>query len=267
MTNKTIVFSDVDGTLLNSNHKVSKGTREAILKLQEQGIPFVIVTGRGPTGVYPILEDNDFNCAMITYSGALILDENRNILYEKRIPIRKVEEIVGFVEEEKMPLAWCIYPDEVWSVKDKTDPRIVNEARVLQLEPQEIELSKMSDEQTSSKILCICDPGTINDIEAKLKEKFTDYTIIKSSDVLLEIMSKGIDKAAAIDRLCEMWKIPIEDTIAFGDNYNDFSMLREVGHGYIMENAPEDMKAEIKNVTKDNDHDGIPFVLKELKLI
>ena len=60
-----IVFSDVDGTLLNSNHRMLDSSVEAIKKLKQQGIPFVIVTARGPSGIYPIFRRYNFVSPMI----------------------------------------------------------------------------------------------------------------------------------------------------------------------------------------------------------
>ena len=57
-----VVFSDVDGTLLDSSHRMSPATREAICAVQARGIPFVIVSARSPSGVYSILEDYHFSC-------------------------------------------------------------------------------------------------------------------------------------------------------------------------------------------------------------
>ena len=56
--NVEIVFSDVDGTLLNNEHKMLEGTMYAIRKLQAKDIPFVIISARSPSGIYPILEEN-----------------------------------------------------------------------------------------------------------------------------------------------------------------------------------------------------------------
>lgn len=78
-----IIFSDVDGTFLNSDHKVLPGTLYAVRELQEKGIPFVIISARSPSGIRPILRENGFACPMICYSGALILDEDEKILYSE----------------------------------------------------------------------------------------------------------------------------------------------------------------------------------------
>lgn len=69
-----IVFSDVDGTLLNSRHELTPLTEQAIRTLKEQEIPFVIVSARSPSGINSILTEYDFRCPIVSYSGAVIMD-------------------------------------------------------------------------------------------------------------------------------------------------------------------------------------------------
>lgn len=67
-----IVFSDVDGTLLNSAHQLSENTLYAIQALQKRGIPFVIVSARSPSGVYPIQENTGFSLPSFPTAAGLI---------------------------------------------------------------------------------------------------------------------------------------------------------------------------------------------------
>jgi HAD superfamily hydrolase (TIGR01484 family) len=55
------VFTDIDGTLLNSMHRVTPRTREQVLRIIRKGIPFVIVSARSPSGIYPIMRRNGFS--------------------------------------------------------------------------------------------------------------------------------------------------------------------------------------------------------------
>jgi dTDP-4-dehydrorhamnose reductase len=97
-----IIFSDVDGTLLNSDHKVLPGTVYAIRELKKKGIPFVIISARSPSGIRPILEENNFTCPMISYSGALILDEDENVLYSEGFSREDAAEMVRFIESNQL---------------------------------------------------------------------------------------------------------------------------------------------------------------------
>ena len=70
-------------------------------------------------------------------------------------------------------------------------------------------------------------------------------------------MEKGINKETGVRTLCGKWGIPVENAVAFGDNYNDFDMLNTVGLPFLMGNAPEDLKKLVPNVTSDNNSEGI----------
>lgn len=261
-----IIFSDVDGTLLNSEHKITPLTEKAIKSLKVKGIPFVIVSARSPSGIYPILEEYGLICPIIAYSGALIQDEDRNILFHKGMKKSLAKRIIKYVEDSGFDMAWSVYSVDEWIVKDKNDPRIVKEERIVKAQAMQGSVDTAADDQIS-KILCICDPAQVLEIEGRLKAVFPECSIVRSADFLLEIMEQGITKAAAVERSCAMWGIPLRDAVAFGDNYNDVDMLETVGCGFLMGNAPAPLRERIRSVTEDHDHDGIYHALVKKKLV
>lgn len=261
-----IVFSDVDGTLLNSNHQITYRTEDAIKKLQKKNIPFVIISARSPSGIYPILEEYQLCCTIISYSGSLILNENREVLLHRGMSKMKVKKLISYLEENQFDMAWCVYSLDDWVVKDKNDPRIINEETIVKAVSRQGSVDSIIDDKIN-KILCICNPTETLKIETKLKADFPGYSIVKSSDILLEIMEKNITKATGVETLCSLWNIPLEETIAFGDHYNDIEMLKLVGQGFLMANAPKELKELISLQTLDNDQDGIHHALLKLGLI
>ena len=264
---RKIIFSDVDGTLLNSNHKITKLTEEAIKNIiYEKNYPFVIVSARSPSGIYPILNKYNFNCYIVSYSGGLILDDKKNVLYHKGFSKKETTNIINFIEENKLDLSWCLYSFDKWIVKDKNDRRIINEENIVEAQAINGNVNSVTKNEVN-KVLCICNPSETIKIEKLLKEKFKDYSIAKSSDCLIEIMQKGINKANAIKFLCSYLNIPLNNSIAFGDNYNDLEMLETVGNGFLMDNAPKKLKKRIVNHTNNNDNDGIYYALKSINLI
>lgn len=136
-TDYKIVFSDVDGTLLNSRHELSVHTKSAIESLQKKGIPFVIISARSPSGIYPIQKTYQFKSPIICYSGAMILDENRNVLYEKGFSRALAKEIAAYIEENRLACVWNVYAGDTWMVKDKKDPRVIREETIVQAEAVE----------------------------------------------------------------------------------------------------------------------------------
>ena len=175
-----IVFSDVDGTLLNSQQVVTPATRQAILGLGD--IPFVIVSARSPSGIYPILKKNGFNCPIIAYSGTLILDETRNIVFQKGMEIALASAIIETIESGNLPVTWCIYSGDTWIVKDKTNPDIVREENIVEARAQEGTIRSIPDGGLIHKILCICKPGTIDGVERIIRERYPQVNAVKSSD-------------------------------------------------------------------------------------
>ena len=76
--NYRAIFTDIDGTLLNSSLEVSGDTAKMLREETERGTLLVLVSARSPSGIRPILERYRFRCAVIAYSGGLALDENGN---------------------------------------------------------------------------------------------------------------------------------------------------------------------------------------------
>ena len=107
------VFSDIDGTLLNSHHQITPLTKEAIENLQKRkNIKFVVVSGRSPSIIYSLLHKNDLNCPIISYNGGLIYSENRKLLYEKGMPYSTAIEIIDYIKVNHFELKWSLYSFE-----------------------------------------------------------------------------------------------------------------------------------------------------------
>lgn len=92
-------------------------------------------------------------------------------------------------------------------------------------------------------------------------------SLLRIQLILLEIMASGINKAEAVKYLCNLRKIPLTSTIAFGDNYNDLEILETVEHGFLMRNAPSELQKRFSFVTKSNDQNGIFQALKEFEVL
>ena len=262
-----IVFSDVDGTLLNSEHKMLDGTKYAIQKLHEKDIPFVIISARSPSGIYPILEENGFSCPIICYSGALILDENKNTVYSSGFNREIAEKVISFIEKENFDCCWNLYSGDNWIVKDKSDERVITEENIVRTEAVSGSVESLSIDAKIGKILCICNPEKTDEIENKIKKNFPDLSVVKSFHTMIEIMAPGITKGSAVLELCKLWNIDVKRAAAFGDNFNDVEMLEVVGFPFLMENAPDELKQRFKTITDSNNDEGIYKALVKMGAI
>ena len=92
------IFSDIDGTLLNSQHEVTDKTKIKIHEIASQGIPFVLVSARTPGGIKKVMDQLEVKIPMISYSGGLVTDENNKIIYSKGLSVETAREIYEFIK-------------------------------------------------------------------------------------------------------------------------------------------------------------------------
>lgn len=251
------IFTDIDGTLLTSSHRVSPLTRQKLQECTDTGILFTPVSARSPFCIEPILKENHLTGCIIAFNGALILDEQRNILYENGIKLSDAKKLIRFLEHEHFDLSWQVYTASDWIVASREDPRIRREESIVGVQAQARPLDTLPEDSLVGKVLCLCNPVVTDTVSSILKEQFPEYSIVRSSPIHLEINAAGTNKASAVQWLCRHKGIPLEQVIAFGDNYNDVEMLQGVGTGVVMGNAPEDIKEQFPYVTEDNDHEGV----------
>lgn len=263
------IFSDIDGTLLNSKHVVTTKTKEALLQFTKAGGTFVLASARGPMGIAPVIHKNGFDCAVIAYNGALILDTDGTVLYENGMTQEEAGRMLAFLEEHAKNVTWNLYTKEQWIVKSRRDCRVMREEAIVETEAEEGTLMDLPQDMPVDKILCMCEPEEIIQIEQLFKQAFPEEVeIVRSSDTLLEITKAGSKKAAALKRFCGQKGIPLDRTIAFGDNYNDVEMLMCAGAGVLMGNAPQELKENFAGncrfVTADHNSDGIAAALPKI---
>ena len=260
------IICDIDGTLLDNEHHISLNTLYAINELKKKGIMFVISSGRSPSGIYNSFNQSYLADAIVAYSGGYILNDNGEEIFSKGFSKNQAKEILEVVKNSMYDCTPCIYANDEWIVNNKNDKRIINEIKVVNYEPTIGDINSVSS-KIIHKILCICNPLITEKLENYLKEKFPCYTIMKSSNIMLEVMIANMNKMIAVEQFCKYYNIKKDEIIAFGDYYNDEEMLVNLPYGYVMDNAPLDLKQKIKNHAKSNVEDGIYHTLVDLKII
>ena len=254
------VFSDIDGTLLNSQHEVTNRTKMKVHELVNQGIPFVLVSARTPSGIKTVMNQLDIHIPIISYSGGLVINKDNEILYSRGISVENAKQISEFIEKNYQ-ISVNICSNDHWMSSDLKNPWVKQEADITGITPEKLDFSKID---IVHKILCMGDKNTVDLVEQALLKKYDFLSVYKSKETYLEIMDKSISKANAINILCERLNIDVTKTVSFGDNYNDIDMLLATGSGFVMANAPQDVLNQIARHTKSNDQDGIVYALENL---
>ncbi|WP_312315076.1 Cof-type HAD-IIB family hydrolase [Streptococcus parasuis] len=255
-----IIFSDIDGTLINDDLVVTENTKQSLIKAREQGSLIVPVSARMPKAIRPILNSFMMDFPIISYNGALIIDEKGQELESHSMKKGSAIEICRFIMATK-EVVWNVYSGDSWYSQSRNNPWIQREERIVGLSSEEASLFEIENLSEIHKLLLMGDSVKILEIETKLKNDYPYLSISKSSPHYLEVMANGIHKGEAVSFLAAYYGVNIKDTIAFGDNFNDLDMLLTVGQGFVMANGPEIVQQRVGQTTTDNNHDGIAHVL------
>lgn len=260
-----MVFCDIDGTLLDSKNRISRGTRQKIQELYRIGIPFILVSARMPSGIFPLQRELGIKAPIVCYSGALILNECGDPVKTAGIDHERAILIDAFVKREWKHVCCSAYCHHDWISDNIYDKWIVQEQSITASVPKEGRISDFIPQKGHiHKFLCMGEAEAIADLSSALKEQFSGLSVYRSKDTYLEIMDGAISKSSAIKYLCKDYDIPIEATVSFGDNFNDVDMLLATGTCFAMGNAPAEVKRQARNITLDNDHQGVLAGLKRL---
>ncbi|NGM82456.1 HAD family phosphatase [Paenibacillus sp. 7124] len=256
------IFSDIDGTLLNSRHQITPGTKTVIQEVKEREIPFVLVSARMPRGILPLQQELEIDAPVICYSGALVLGGSdgggRETLHSIGLNHNSVKAILDIVSTSFPDTSISLYSHDQWIVADRFDPWVIQEQEIVNVEPAERELSAYLDEDPEiHKILCMGHPEEINRLTRTLQTIVPGISLYKSKDTYLEIMDEMVSKSYAIRELEEVFHISNQELMAIGDNYNDIDMILYAGLGIAMGNAPDEVKQIADKVTLSNDEDGL----------
>ncbi|MFT8322469.1 MAG: Cof-type HAD-IIB family hydrolase [Bacillus sp. (in: firmicutes)] len=262
-----LIFSDIDGTLLNSQHKISEATKASLELLQQIGIPFVLVSARMPKGILALQASSKLKEPIICFSGALLLggeQENgeREIVYKSTMKEKDISGIYKLISAQFSSICYTIYSKDEWLVESLEDEWVVQEEKITSINPKLVDF-QLTSCSSVYKILCMGEPLSIDSLERELKNHYPELSIYKSKPTYLEIMAENVKKSVAIAMLANQLGINQQEIMAFGDNYNDMDMLQYAGLGVAMGNAPQAVKEAADIVTNSNDDDGIMHVINK----
>ena len=265
MQSYSILFLDIDGTILDSGNKVSAPLKRFLGKLNEEGIPVVLNSSRSPGGMLEIRKETGMQDPYISYGGSLILDGSNGILFETGIPSDRAVELFCFISGLDADISVSFYVYDVWMTDCIAHPMIVREAEITGCSPVECELDKLpAPVDCVHKILCIGEHKQLEKIAERKAKDFPDMDFAFSKDDYLEIVSSEVSKGDAVRKVCGHYDIPLKEAVACGDGMVDLSMLKEVGLGIAMGNSPDALKLAADQVTLSNEEDGLYVALKEL---
>ena len=260
---------DLDGTLTSHEKVVTPKTREALLKAASEGAVIILASGRPTYGIEPVAECLELNKQggyILSYNGGNIVNaKTGEKLFSQFLPDEVIPELYAYAEENGHALLGYAGNEIITEMPD--DQYVKEESRINKMNIRKVDNLFESLEPHPTKLLMTGDPTLMLKAEEKLVEKLGDrMDIFRSAPFFLELVPKGIDKAKSLSRLLTKINLTPADMIAFGDGYNDLSMLKLAGMGVAMENAAPEVRAEADYVTLSNEEDGVAAALEHFNM-
>jgi hypothetical protein len=258
----SLVASDLDGTLLRSDHTVSARTIAVLDRLRTGGIPFVMITGRPRRWLAPVLEQTGPHGPVVCANGALVVDPvTLGVLAEWTIPAAVLAAAVERVRAVSDRLAFAV----------ERGPEMLHEPHYpvrwdLAL-PQEcsVPLAEIVAEPVSKLLIRALD-GDPDVVYAQVAAALGDEVTPTHSGFsgLVEVTAAGVTKATGLAWAAEHHGVDPTRVLAFGDMPNDAPMLRWAGRGVVVADAHPDAFAAADTVTLGNDADGVAVYVEGL---
>ncbi len=262
-----IIALDIDGTLTNSKKNISARTKNKLIAFQKSGGRIVLASGRPTQGVMPYasaLRLNEFGGYIMPFNGGCITNcKTGEQLFRNYLPHKYIPDICSIIKD--YPVGINTYKGGKIICGQQINKYTELEARINFMPIELIEDFAGNITEDVPKCLLSGEPKVISKLEEILSGRFgSELGIFKSEPFFLEIVPKTVDKAKSLDRLLKALDIPTDESIAFGDGFNDITMIRYAGLGIAMDNASDTVKSAADYVTSSNDDDGIANLLSEL---
>ena len=273
-----LIASDLDGTLLNQQQKISPLNRYAIAKAQEKGVRFVIATGRNYARVQDLLMENDLHCDLLLMNGSEVRDARGKIISSINLPMEPLQQVVDLLHAHGMEPEFmtnretcsidppeqalrscalrmqCFHPGISYEEGLKlahTDPFYTALRFVDGLEglyQTGLELRKIVSYHPDTQVI------------DRLTQQFNameGIVCMSSFPVNVEITNARAQKGWGLEKAIEVMGIRREEVAVFGDGMNDYNMFTCFSRCYAPQNAVEPIRALAREVIPRHDEDGV----------
>lgn len=262
--NYKMIVLDMDDTLLTDDHIVSERNKRAIKQAQEKGVYVILASGRPTNAMISYakeLELDKYNSYIISYNGSQIIDmATEKCIFEQALDVKDIHEMFDFSKEFKT--AFITYRNGA-IVGPFRSEYVDVEVNLTKMPFETVENIKENIQQSCVKCLLLEEPSYLKTVETKLKKARPDLSIAMSKPFFLEVMPKGIDKAATLKRLIDQLGIQQKETIAVGNAGNDLTMVEFAGLGVWVDNVTPELREKGDLIVASNNNDGVAEVIEK----
>ena len=265
--NYPLIVSDFDGTLAKSDGTISPRMQVSISRYIANGGKFAISTGRMPAGILPRVKELGLRGTVCCAQGSIIVDIQTNeVVVSGAIPNEVAIKVCQSMEQRGLHIHvydlwdyYCNMDDDYLAFYESI---VKTKAILIKEEPLSEFLKRTG--INPYKILAMLHPDDNERIRIELEnERFPGCEVTRSAAILVEVGNAAYTKGTSIEFLAKQFGIPMDKTIAVGDQINDLSMIKTAGLGFAVQNADDELKACAIVLEQTNDEDAVAEIIEK----
>ncbi|MGH7089335.1 MAG: Cof-type HAD-IIB family hydrolase [Stellaceae bacterium] len=260
-----IVISDVDGTLVTQDKRLSAATQGAVAELRRRGIGFTVVSSRPPFGLRMLVEPLHLDLPMAAFNGGMLVAPDLTPIEQHVIDAATARLAIELLDAAGVAV-W-LFTAGAWHVRDPAGDYVAREQRTVLVDPVPVaDFTPFL--AAAGKIVGVSrDFARLETLEAEARAALAGHaSVVRSQNYYLDVTPMGTDKGTAVAALLRRTGTNPEELIVLGDMENDLPMFRDAAFSIAMGNANAEVKDAAGAVTRSNDEDGFAHAVQHLIL-
>lgn len=263
-----LICCDLDGTLLNAKKEITEENKKAIKEFVSLGGHFVVATGRPLMGVLNIIKELNLlseTDATLTYNGGVIMkNKNHEIIAKTTIDGKTVKEV--YKESLRLGTYFHFFASDNTLYTTEPNEYTAVEERINNIKAKVIDINDINDSDEFIKCMMVGDKDVLDEAKENLRPELKRLAIVRSSNIFLEFQNKNVSKGNGLKFLRDYYGLAKDETMAFGDEENDLSMIKEAHIGIAMSNGTTLVKSSANFITLDNESSGVAYAINKFIL-
>ncbi len=259
-----LVLADVDGTLVDSDKRLTDRAIKAVHKLHDADIIFAVTSGRPPKGMSMLIEPLALEGPIAAFNGGLIVNPDMSPIEQKTIPEDLVADIVSVISDSID--AW-VYQDADWFITDPDGAHVEKETSTVRFDAKVVDSLDGITENVEKITGVSDDHDLVAKVEKALADKFGDHvSAARSQPYYVDVTHPDANKGGVVAWLAEHYDIDPSEIVTLGDMPNDVSMFKPSGMSIAMGQAEDDVKQAATHVTASLDDEGFARAIEDFVL-
>ncbi|BBN99524.1 Cof-type HAD-IIB family hydrolase [Sporolactobacillus terrae] len=262
---------DIDGTLLNSNNRLDRQTKDAIQYAQKKGVIVTLVSERHFHSAAKVARALRLTQPIITHNGAFVSSSMDDPVYTSKIDHSVLIQLAEFLETYPCQIQMS---HERLSVSNRPHSKnLIAKMTIGMNEPLFYPVTYVDSlsqyllenyEAATDVKVKVDDKKTTDDLEKAISDYFPSLETSRAGSDRMTIVRQGTSKFNGLLFFAGQLGIPLHEIVAVGDGFDDLEMIEKCGLGVAMRNAPKEVKAKAEWVTRSNDMDGVAYMVREV---